>query len=153
MTNIQVLYFLHFILWGQIFMRFLINNFASNSQRSLQQPTWGSLTRGTLFAADLWQLHPGPFHILHSGWMPRRVTADLRGRPAGGRGFLVWNLVGRSPILQRDTYGEPLSASHEASPRPDRVQLRLPDGVQNASSRHGYRQIRGIDTRLVSVCL
>jgi len=64
----------------------------------------------------------------------------------------VWNLMGRSDLLQRDTHGEPLSASHEASPRPDRVQLRLPDGVQDASSRHGYRQIRGNDTRSVSIC-
>jgi len=60
--------------------------------------------------------------------------------------------MGSSPLLQRDTYGEPLSAPHEASPRPDRVQLRLPDGVQDASPRHGYRQIRGIDPRSVSNC-
>ena len=153
MANVKMLCFLHFISWGQIFMGFLFKNFASKSKRSLHQKTWGALTRGTLFAADLWQLHPGSFHILHSGWMPRRITADHRGRPAGGRGLLVWNLVGRSHLLQRDTYGEPISTSYEAIPRPDRVQLRLPDGVQDASSRHGYRQIRGIDTRLVYVCL
>jgi hypothetical protein len=105
-----------------------------------------------LLTAHVRQLHPGPIPIVHGRWLSGRVLADQGGGPAGGRGLLVWHLVGRGPLLQRDTLSEPLPAPHEARARPDRLQLRLSNGIQDAPAGYGHREIRRICARSVSPC-
>jgi hypothetical protein len=104
-----------------------------------------------MFTADLWELHPWQFRILHSGWLSRRVTTDFRSGQAVEWGRLVWICVACSRVLQWDKLRQPHSATRKASTRPDGVQLRLPDGVQDDSSRRSYRQIWGRDPRSVSI--